>query len=133
MSNGVTSWIGIAVGVLFVLVVGLFLRWRLRSYSKFLKFAPSQDYVLGFPLSSVQVIPLQCDSSGFVSPKLEGAASGVLLELRARASFGAKMFDPGVEFIAGEYKDTQFVERGARGVRFFNLTRLFASEFVFGK
>ena len=54
------------------------------------------------------------------------------LEIDVQATVGGTLADPAVEISAGSFRDVQYLERGARGVRFLNLTRLIGSANVAG-
>src|SRR5262249_18193890 len=54
------------------------------------------------------------------------AASG-FLEVEVDASVMGWVTDPAIEIRADRFRDVQYVERGARGSRFFNISRLLKS------
>jgi LmbE family N-acetylglucosaminyl deacetylase len=60
---------------------------------------------------------------GFILPKSHQIASG-FLEIEVDTSVIGLIADPAVEIRADGFHDIQYVERGARGLRFFNISRL---------
>jgi glycosyltransferase involved in cell wall biosynthesis/LmbE family N-acetylglucosaminyl deacetylase len=100
---------------------------RRRAYRRLLNYDPRQNCIAGFAGPTVEMVPVRCDNHGFFLPELRpGAASGVL-ELDVRASVTGGIFDPVVEIAAEGFRDAQFLERGVRGVRFLNVSRLLAA------
>jgi LmbE family N-acetylglucosaminyl deacetylase len=97
---------------------------RHQRYSRELKYDPRQDFVLGVAPKSVETISIACDSTGFILPELSANAVTVFLELRLQHTVTGLVFDPSVEISWKTFCDKQFFERGVRGIRFLNLTRL---------
>ena len=60
------------------------------------------------------------------------ATSG-LLEVEVRASLAGQLSDPSIEIMASHFNDIQFLERGAQGVRFLNVSRLLGPKIVEGE
>jgi len=103
----------------------LFVRRR-RVYSRQLTYNPKQDCTSGFAGPTVAAIPVRCDQESFVLPEAEaGVASGVL-ELQVYATARGEVVDPAVEMSFAGFQDTQYFERGVRGTRFLNVSRLMA-------
>jgi LmbE family N-acetylglucosaminyl deacetylase len=50
------------------------------------------------------------------------------LELEVHATVAGRLFEPAVEIAAGDFRDTQFLERGVQGTRLLNLTRLLGTK-----
>jgi LmbE family N-acetylglucosaminyl deacetylase len=77
---------------------------------------------------AIETISVRCDEGGFVLPQpLIGPVSG-LLEVEVSASIAGRLFDPAVEIRAGDFRDIQYLERGAQGARFLNISRLLNSK-----
>jgi len=113
------------------LAVALFVP-RQRAYRRLLNYDPKQNCCSGFVGPTVETIPVRCDNHGFLLPELSpGVASG-LLELDVRASATGRIFDPALEIAANGFCDTQFLERGVRGLRFLNVSRLIAANGLAG-
>jgi LmbE family N-acetylglucosaminyl deacetylase len=114
-----------------VLALALFVP-RQRAYRRLLNYNPEQNCTLGVAGPTVERSLLSCDSHGFLLPQLKpGVASG-FLELDVRASATGRIFDPAVEIAADGFRDTQYLERGVRGVRFLNVSRLLAANNLAG-
>jgi LmbE family N-acetylglucosaminyl deacetylase len=71
----------------------------------------------------VETVPVDCKEQGFILPKSHQIASG-FLEIEVDASVMGLIADPAIEIRADRFHDIQYVERGARGSRFFNISRL---------
>jgi glycosyltransferase involved in cell wall biosynthesis/LmbE family N-acetylglucosaminyl deacetylase len=113
------------------LALALFLPRR-RAYRRLLNYDPRQNCITGFAGPTVETMPVHRDNDGFLLPKLKlGVASG-FLELEVRASVTGRIFDPAIEIAADGFRDTQFFERGVRGVRFLNVSRLLAANNLAG-
>ena len=87
---------------------------------------PEQSYVLGMAGPTIETVPVACDEHGLCLGERRVGASG-LLEIEVRASLAGRLSDPAVEINAGNFHDVQYFERGAKGSRFLNVTRLLNS------
>ncbi len=106
---------------------------RSRAYLRLLKYDPAQDCFAGFTSRTVEIVPLQCDASGFELPNLKPDVTGALLELDVRASGGGSWFEPGIDIRSDAFTDRQKLERGVSGVRFLDISRLLATGAAPGK
>ena len=97
---------------------------RHHRYCRELKYNPRQNFALGVAPKSVEAISIVCDSTGFILPELSANAVTVFLELHLQYAATGLVFDPSVKISWGAFCDKQFFERGVRGIRFLNLTRL---------
>jgi LmbE family N-acetylglucosaminyl deacetylase len=101
---------------------------RHRAYRRRIFYDPGQSCVLGMAGPAIETNSVRCSEAGFVLPEpLIGAVSG-LLEMEVRASVTGRLFDPAVEIRAGDFRDIQYLERGAQGTRFLNISRLLVSK-----
>lgn len=105
--------------------LGLLIGRRRKRYRKLLKFNPRQDFIAGFSGQEVQIIPARAEKNALQLPPIQPGIGGALLELDVRANTRG-YFDPALEFRSGDFRDVQYVDRGASGRRFFNVTRLLA-------
>jgi LmbE family N-acetylglucosaminyl deacetylase len=71
----------------------------------------------------VETVPVDGNEQGFILPKSRQIASG-FLEIEVDTSIMGLIADPAIEIRADRFHDIQYVERGARGARFFNISRL---------
>jgi hypothetical protein len=71
----------------------------------------------------VETVPVSWKDQGFILPKPHQVASG-FVEIEVDTSLMGLIADPAIEIRADRFHDTQYVERGARGLRFFNISRL---------
>jgi glycosyltransferase involved in cell wall biosynthesis/LmbE family N-acetylglucosaminyl deacetylase len=117
---------GGAAAVAGLLPLALFVPRR-RAYRRLLNYDPRQNCVAGFAGPLIETIPVRCDDDGFLLPDLKLGAAGGLLELDVRATATGGIFDPAVEIAADGFRDVQFLERGVRGIRFLNVSRLLAA------
>ena len=77
---------------------------------------------------AVETRSVSYSGEGFALPEpLIGVVSG-LLEVEVHASVAGMLFDPAVEIRAGDFCDHQYLERGVRGTRFLNISRLLNSK-----
>jgi LmbE family N-acetylglucosaminyl deacetylase len=106
--------------------VGLMIGRRHNGYRRLLKYNPRQDCIVGFAASSVRIISVHCDASGFAMPELKPGAVSGFLGLDVRSSLAGSIADPSVLIEATGFRDEQTLDRGVRGVRFLNVSRLLA-------
>jgi hypothetical protein len=97
---------------------------RHSVYRRRLHYDPERRCVLGICGAAIEAVSVNCDDGAFVLPAAAvGAVSGVL-ELEVKASFSGRVLDPAIEIRAADFYDIQYLERGVRGTRFLNVTRL---------
>ena len=124
------------VGVLAVTIVALgalLVSLRHRAYRRQLSYDPRQNCVLGIAGPAIETIPVRCFKDGFNVPGPAIGATSGLLEMEVRASVAGKLSDPSVEIRTRNFHDIQYLERGARGVRFLNVSRLLNSKIAAGE
>lgn len=97
---------------------------RGRAYRRHFKRGVAGDDVFQFPNSVGEIVPVVCDAAGFIFPNIESDGEVMFLELPLRSSPLGFVFDPVLELSAAGFHDRQVFERGVRGSRFINLTRL---------
>jgi LmbE family N-acetylglucosaminyl deacetylase len=68
-------------------------------------------------------MPVACEAQAFDLPRSLNGASG-FVEIEVDTSLMGLIADPAIEIRADRFHDIQYVERGARGSRFFNISRL---------
>jgi LmbE family N-acetylglucosaminyl deacetylase len=105
----------------------LLLWTRQRVYRRELGFNPRHDFDTGVNPRSATVIPVKLERGGFQMPKLAGNAISACLSVRLKSSFSGTIFDPSVEIMAGNFRDSQFFARGVLGRQHLNLSRLVRS------
>jgi LmbE family N-acetylglucosaminyl deacetylase len=116
-----------ALALTSITIGGVLVSMRHRAYRRRISYDPRQNCVLGMAGPAIETVSVHCGESGFVLPEcLIGPVSG-LLELEVRATFSGKLSDPAIEITTGDFRDVQYVERGAQGARFFNISRLLNS------
>jgi LmbE family N-acetylglucosaminyl deacetylase len=116
-----------------VALIVTLLTMRQRTYCRLIRYNPKQDCFAGFNNAAIEMIPVRCDVSGFIFPELKPNARGGFLELDVRASTAGALLDPAVEIHARGFRDTQVLERGVRGVRFLNVSRLLVAGIMTGE
>lgn len=97
---------------------------RRRRYGRHLKYDPAQDCCSGIGGPRVEILPLDCGEYGFVLPRHKSRVVSALLELDIQTTIWGAYFDPILEVEADDWRDIFTTERGARGKRLFNVTRL---------
>jgi LmbE family N-acetylglucosaminyl deacetylase len=115
------------VGALTATVVGvggLLILQRHRAYRRRVSYDPGQSLVLGMGGPTVEAVPVRCEENGFVLPETATKPVSGFLELEVKASIAGRLSDPAVEIRAGDFSDIQYLERGAQGTRFLNVSRL---------
>jgi hypothetical protein len=121
-------WLGLAFAVALLLalasIAALLLRYR--AYRRRLSYDPRQSWTLGLTGPAIETLSVDCREQAFILPKQHEAVSG-FLEVEVDASVGGLVADPAIEIHADQFRDVQCVERGARGSRFFNISRLLKS------
>lgn len=101
---------------------------RHRAYRRRIFYDSGQGCVLGMVGPAVETRSVRCSGEGFTMPEpLMGVVSG-LIEVEVHASATGMLFDPAVEIRAGDFCDYQYLERGVRGTRFLNISRLLNSK-----
>jgi LmbE family N-acetylglucosaminyl deacetylase len=117
-----------ALIAIFCGLAALLISLRHGAYRRQVSYDPRQNCVLGMAGPAIETMPVLCDERGVVLPETVIDAESGFLELELRASFAGRISDPAVEIRAGDFRDTQYLERGAHGVRFFNISRLLNSK-----
>jgi LmbE family N-acetylglucosaminyl deacetylase len=105
-------------------LLGVVLMPRQRAYRRLLSYNPKQVSIAGFGGSGVETIRVRCHDHGFALPDLEPDVTSAFLQLEVSASGVGELFDPAIEIEAPQFRDTQFLDRGVRGIRLLNVTRL---------
>jgi len=100
---------------------------RGRRQKRRLNYGPKQDFITGFNGPDVEILPIPFGTDEFLLPGMQPGVSGALLGLDVRAKGMGTLSDPALEFACGGFTDVQFVDPGAYGTRFFNVTRLLAA------
>ena len=72
---------------------------------------------------AIETVQVACKAQAFDLPRSLNGASG-FVEIEVDTSVMGLIADPAIEIRAGRFHDIQYVERGARGLRFFNISRL---------
>lgn len=105
------------------LALALFGRRR-RLFRRQLSYDPKKDCIAGFAGPKVTAMPVHCDHECFLVPEIKlGVASGAL-ELQVEATPLGEAIDPAIEMSLPGFRDAQYLERGVRGTRFLNVSRL---------
>jgi LmbE family N-acetylglucosaminyl deacetylase len=120
-------WLGLALSVIVLATVGVIaVTSRYRAYRRRLSYDPQQAWILGAAGPAIETVPVDCKAQVFNLPRSQNGASG-FLEIDVETSFMGLITDPAIELRADRFLDIQYVERGARGSRFFNISRLLRS------
>lgn len=119
-------------GAFALAVLSAFAAWKLfalrrAAYLRYQWYNPKGDCLAPFSGAVIRNVLINQDATGFILPKLESDMASAFLEVNVRATKLGSLFDPCLEIRAGRFCDLQFIERGAEGIRFFNVTRLLAS------
>ncbi len=80
------------------------------------------DHAIQFSSPRVSRVPIDVSEHGFAFPDLGFAADTALLALEVSSTFTGLWFEPYVTIGMGETMTRQFLERGARGKRYFLLS-----------
>jgi LmbE family N-acetylglucosaminyl deacetylase len=117
-------WPGLALAVIVLTIAGIFaVSLRYRAYRRRLSYDPRQAWTLGAMGPAIETVPVDCKAQTFELPRSQNGASG-FLEIEVDSSVMGLIADPAIEIRADRFHDIQYVERGARGSRFFNISRL---------
>jgi LmbE family N-acetylglucosaminyl deacetylase len=116
----------LSVALLLAIAVVTAVILRYRAYRRRLFYDPRQSWSLGAAGPTMETVPVDCDEQAFILPKPYQIASG-FLEIEVDASVMGLVADPAIEIRTDGFDDVQYVERGARGSRFFNISRLLKS------
>jgi len=73
---------------------------------------------------AIETVPIRCEDNGVVLPEIIMKPVSGFLELEVKASVAGWLSDPAVEIRSGDFSDIQYLERGAQGSRFLNVSRL---------
>ncbi len=128
--------LGLLVGLLLLVVLGIFSWWWLPLlllpllwmaheawFADHLFYAPGEDYAYQFgeqtreAAASLQGEVLRTDAT------LKGDET-LILEVGVKSGWLGRFIDPRIELLGGAIGDVQTFERGAKGVRYLNLTGL---------
>jgi LmbE family N-acetylglucosaminyl deacetylase len=127
----------LTVGCLLALAIAAFgaviIVKRDSAYRQQLKYDPAQDHVLGVVGPRVETISIRETEGGFILPKTLHQAKSGLLEVQVQCTLTGRVADPAIEIRAAEFRDIQYLERGARGARFLNVSRLLAANVAPGE
>lgn len=104
-------------------IAGLIWR-RQRGYQRRICYDPRQDCIFGVEGAATEVISARADGQAFVAPVAAATSVSAVLEIEVRASVWGRLFDPAIEIAAGDFQDVQYLERGVRGTRFLNVSRM---------
>jgi LmbE family N-acetylglucosaminyl deacetylase len=108
----------------FLLTIGVFaVTLRYRAYRRRLSYDPRRAWTLGAVGATIETVPVACKAQAFDLPRSPNGASG-FVEIEVDSSVMGLIADPAIEIRADQFHDIQYVERGARGFRFFNISRL---------
>jgi len=126
--------IGLMIGLLVLLAIGLLVVWWLPLllavlawvaheawFADHLFYSPSDDYDYQFAADEQLALTLTAGRVTLPETLVLGAGDTLILQVRIRASWCGRFLDPGVRILGGT-ADQQDFERGARGVRYLNLT-----------
>jgi LmbE family N-acetylglucosaminyl deacetylase len=115
--------------VMVLIAVAVWLGWRSRAYRSLIKYDPAQDYAVPSFGEHVEFIALRCTDEGFLLPSFTAGAVSGFLELMVESTLTGGFNEPQVRVEAGDFNDIQYFERGVRGRRFLNISRLLSSGF----
>lgn len=113
--------------LLITLFASALLSWRVRAYRRLLNYEPSRDYAIPAPGTNVESVKLHYADGRFSLPPQAGNASSGFLEVIVKSTLLGRLSDPRLVLEVGGFKYTQYFERGARGRRLLNLSRLLLS------
>jgi hypothetical protein len=117
----------ITMSIICAVSASLIVALRYRAYRGRLNYDPGANQQLGMAGPTIETLSVGYHKGEFNLPRsMAGAVSG-LLEVDVRTSIMGRLSDPGIEIHSGTFQDVQFLERGARGTRFLNVTRIIDS------
>jgi hypothetical protein len=125
--------IGVAIaGALLLAIIGggggaALIMMRQAAYRRRICYDPRRDHSLGMAGPGIETIDVGDPVRGFTLPPAARSAASAFLAVEVHATIGGMLADPAVEISATGFRDAQYLERGARGVRFLNLARLIRS------
>ncbi len=105
---------------------GSIIRMRWQGYRRLLRYEPTLDYKTPNFGQTVETITVYCTSKEFHLPDAAARAVSAFLELTMVCNLRGWFDEPSLELESGNFKDTQYFERGAKGRRYINLSRLLA-------
>ena len=97
--------------------------WRLRRYARALRIRASRDDAFVFG-AALQTYAVTLARDGFEAPAGVDSTQTILLELRVRCGWRGHWSEPFIEVEHAGRRQRQYFERGARGQRYLNLTRM---------
>jgi LmbE family N-acetylglucosaminyl deacetylase len=109
------------------LLVGSIAGWRSAAYRRWLQYEPCQNYSTFDFGGRLETVPLSRTAQGFFWPEVANDAVSGFVDLTLNTTLFGRLTDPCLELQAGDFTDSQYFERGVRGRRFFNITRLLSS------
>jgi LmbE family N-acetylglucosaminyl deacetylase len=113
----------LAVALLLAIAVVTAVTMRHRAYRRRLSYDPRQSWSLGAAGPAVETVSVDSKEQAFILPRSQNGASG-FLEIEVDATVVGLIADPAIEIRADRFYDIQYVERGARGSRLLNISRL---------
>jgi len=125
MMNKRRAAILITVGLLIVGVAAA-LYARVNAYTSLLRYDVSRSYQYTFDSRSALNLPVTISGEGFSWPAVSGTWDTAFLRLKIQPALGGRLEDPYVEAGHGSIVARQYLERGAAGFRYINLSTLAA-------
>jgi LmbE family N-acetylglucosaminyl deacetylase len=101
---------------------------RHAAYRRRVPYDPRQDHALGMAGPGIETVGMESCEQGFALPAAARGAVSAFLEVDVHATVGGTFAEPAIEISSGNFRDVQYLERGAHGVRFLNVSRLIASK-----
>ncbi len=114
--------IAVSFAVLLVLATVAVLFLRVKAYNRLLGYDPAADYQYRFTRAAS--VSVELSRNGFAFPKVRSRWDTAFLKLSLAATGMGRIVDPTVHLACGPIRIKQYLERGARGVRYLNVSAL---------
>lgn len=117
----------LATAAITTLLVGMLVLMRNEAYRKRLWFDPKSNCVSGLHETEVEPLNVVVKGGRVCLPVSATLPQSAVLELDVSTSILGHIADPWIELKAGDLRDAQYFERGAKGTRLVNISRLLVS------
>ncbi len=88
----------------------------------------TQNYMYDFAASNAVITQLEFSDGKLTLPGFEGSELSSFIKVNTSATFMGKYHEPSITLTSGQESFTQYFERGAKGVRYLNISPLVSPE-----
>lgn len=118
-------WVmGVALLVAMLLAVSV-VNTRITRYEAAVSYDVADPYATVGVAPAIESLPVRSTGEGLVLPSVSGTWDALIVEVAVQSNLAGRVLDPYVEMSVGDRRVRQYLERGAAGRRYLNITSLF--------